>query len=403
MGAIRHIAIHHAVARLLVAVLTASSLALAVDWDYLIWIPRDPTADPLYRFIKDGRCGYIDQAGKVVMPPVLECFKDNGGAEFRDGLLEIGVSDGIYVNTKGQKVIDKGFYQGWDFSEGLAAAMPEYGGKWGYIDTKGEFAISPRFASSARSMTDYVWSFENGFAKIEVAGRFGYIDHTGNFVIPPRFLDADAFHDGMARVVVDGPCVYFRPLEIHPPEDFHLVPWDAVPERSMPPCKYTFTDQSGTLISGARYDYALAFAEGLAPVKVGKLWGFIDRKGAMIIAPKFESAESFSDGLALVSEKEPFGYIDRTGAYVIRPSLKHAESFADGRAVVGDIQSGYWYIDHAGKLVIPGKFALASPFFKGVAHVRFMSKTSSTEYIHTGKFAYIDTSGRRIFTYKRCP
>jgi hypothetical protein len=386
---------------LLVAALSASALALSVDWDYLIWIPRDPTADPLYRFIKNRRCGYIDQAGRVVMPPVLDCFKDNSGGEFHDGLLEIGVCDGIYVNTKGEKVIDKGFNRGWDFSEGLAVAMPEYGGKWGYIDKTGEFAISPRFASSGSSMTDYVWPFENGFAKIEVAGRFGYIDHTGGFVIQPRFLDGDAFHDGMARVVVDGPCTYIQPLGIDPPEDSHVVPWDAVRKGPLPLCKYTFTDVSGTLISGARYDYALQFGEGLAPVKVGKLWGFIDRKGTMVIAPRFENARSFSDGLALVSEKGLFGYIDRSGAYVIRPSFKHAESFADGRAVVGDIQSGYWYIDHAGNQVIPGKFAIASPFFKGVAHVKLLSKTRATESIYNGKYAYIDRSGRRIFTYKR--
>jgi hypothetical protein len=389
---------HRAVARLLVAVLSAAALALSVDWDYLIWIPRDSTADPLYRFIKNGKAGYIDQAGRVVVPPVLPCREGNGGGEFHDGLLEIAISDGIYVNTKGEKVIDKGFFRGWDFSEGLAVAMPKEGDMWGYIDTKGEFAISPRFASSK---TDYVWPFQNGFAKIEVAGRFGYIDHTGNFVIQPRFLDADAFHDGMARVVVDGPCTYIQPLGIDPPEDSHVVPWDAVSKGSLGLCKYTFTDVSGTLTSGARYDYALPFAEGLAPVKLGKLWGFIDRKGTMVIAPKFESAHSFSDGLALVSEKGLFGYIDRRGAYVIRPSFKHAESFADGRAVVGDIQSGYWYIDHAGNQVIPGKFALASPFFKGVAHVKLLSKTSATENIYIGKYAYIDRSGRRIFTYKR--
>ena len=86
------------------------------EWDYLIWIPRSATADPLYRFTKGRKAGYIDQSGKVVIPPVIP-FSGNGEGEFHDGLLEIGVSDGIYVDASGKKVIDKGFYRGWDFSE----------------------------------------------------------------------------------------------------------------------------------------------------------------------------------------------------------------------------------------------------------------------------------------------
>ena len=150
------------------------------EWDYPIWIPRSATADPLYRFTKDHKAGYIDQTGKVAVPPVISFLGGNGGGEFHDGLLEIGVFDGVYVDTSGKKVIDKGLFRGWDFSEGLAVAMKKDGGTWGYINTKGEFAISPRFASSRM---DYVWSFEGGFAKVEVAGKFGYIDHTGEFAI----------------------------------------------------------------------------------------------------------------------------------------------------------------------------------------------------------------------------
>ena len=47
-----------------------------------------------------------------------------------------------------KKAIDRRLYRGWDFSEGLAVAMEKDGGKWGYINTKGELAISPRFAWS---------------------------------------------------------------------------------------------------------------------------------------------------------------------------------------------------------------------------------------------------------------
>ena len=55
-----------------------------------------------------------------------------------------------------------------------------------------------------------------GFAKIGVSGKVGYIDHSGEFAIAPRFLDGESFHDGMARVLVEGPCVYNRWPPGHP-------------------------------------------------------------------------------------------------------------------------------------------------------------------------------------------
>src|SRR5215469_9118927 len=69
---------------------------------------------------------------------------------------------------------------------------------WGYIDTTGQFAISPRFETYPNG---YVYPFSDGMAKIEAKGLFGFIDHSGVFAIPPQLLDAESFSDGMARVV----------------------------------------------------------------------------------------------------------------------------------------------------------------------------------------------------------
>jgi len=348
--------------------------------------------------VKGNRIGYIDTTGKVVVPPVIRFFGGNNGGEFHDGLLEIGVSDGVYVDARGRTAIKKKFYRGWDFSEGLAVAMEVDGGKWGYIDTKGNFAISPRFKSSP---TDYVWSFEGGLAKIEVAGKFGYIDRTGDFKIQPHLLDGDSFHEGMARVIVEGPCVYSRIAKESPCGEFGVVPKGVATTDSLPVCKYAFIDESGNIISEQRYDYALHFAEGLAPVEIGKSWGYINNKGEVVVAPHFESAAPFADGLALVSEGGLFGYIDRSGAYVIKPRFSHAEDFSEGLAVVGGSQSEYWFIGHDGQQAFAPRFALASPYFKGLAHVKILSKGEDNESSYRGVFSYIDTKGRVVFTYKR--
>jgi hypothetical protein len=144
-----------------------ATMAFACSADYLIWIPRSKSADPLYRFVKDGKAGYIDSGGRIVIPPILEAY-GNYGSEFHDGLLEIAVSDGRYIDRTGKVVIDRGFYRGWDFSEGLAVAMRKGENLWGYIDTSGEFVITPRFETTPNG---YVHPFSDGLAMIEVKGK----------------------------------------------------------------------------------------------------------------------------------------------------------------------------------------------------------------------------------------
>ena len=247
--------------RLGILVLTAT-IASACSWDYPIWIPRTKSADPLYRFVKNRKAGYIDGTGHIVIPPKLAVW-GNYGSAFHDGLLEIGVSDGVYVNRTGKVVIDKGLDRGWDFSEGLAVAARKDEHRWGYIDTSGKFAIQPQFAWGP---DDYVRSFSDGLAMIQVKGKFGYIDHWGNFVIKPQFLDGADFSDGMARVVTEGPCVYFPegPCGIA-----NLQYVGGRQRENHTACQFTYIDKTGRVITQARFNYARNFSEGLAPYKWG--------------------------------------------------------------------------------------------------------------------------------------
>src|ERR1051325_6453799 len=81
----------------------------ACSWDYLIWINRSKSADPLYRFLRNGKAGYIDRTGKIVVQPTLKAYGNYGG-EFHDGLLEIDMGKGHYIDMTGNLVIDKGLY-----------------------------------------------------------------------------------------------------------------------------------------------------------------------------------------------------------------------------------------------------------------------------------------------------
>jgi hypothetical protein len=328
--------------RRLWAVLCSVQLAWACESVPPFWSIHSTDADPLYRFVQKGKVGYIDNQGRIVVPPALDYWVRG---EFHNGLLLTGVSDGPYVDAQGKKALDTGFDRNWDFSEGLAVAMRVFAdGKWGYIDVKGNYAIAPQFDTAPGG---YVWPFSGGFAKIEVKGLYGFINHTGKFAIPPTLLHAGDFSDGMVRVVLEGPCFARGSGGCDLGE---IVPRNSEKKGVLPSaCKFTFMDKSGRVISAVRFDDAMAFSEGLAPVKVGSLWGYIGKDGAMAIPPQFDDALPFSDGLATVTRGGLRGYIDKIGTLVIPARFKQAGNFHEGLAYVGDPESGYSYIDRHGK------------------------------------------------------
>ena len=365
----------------------AAAVAFACSWDYPIWIPRSKSADPLYRFVKDSRAGYIDREGSVIVPPERMAF-GNSGSAFHDGRLEIAASGGHYINAAGETVRDKNLEYGWDFSEGLAVAMRKGDNRWGYIDTSGEFVIAPRFAMS---LNDSVDSFSDGLAKIRVRGKVGFIDRTGNLAIKPEFLRAGRFTDGMAWVISEGPCLYWTDGPCSSPVFVGNSERD-----TLTPCKFTYVDKAGRVITDDRFDAARDFSEGLAPVRMGTLWGFIDKSGALVIPPQFDDATPFSSSLARVRRNSLYGFVDKLGSLVIEAQFAHAGDFSDGLAPVNDADRRHWYIDRKGERAFPGEFAEASPFFKGLAHVKLLPRNPTDRQ---ARFAYIDVSGRRVFEY----
>lgn len=386
-----------AVSLALAALLFAAARVGAHSWDYPIWMPRHKNADALYRFIRDGKAGYIDRAGKVVVEPKFEPLGNYGG-EFHDGLAEVGVDSGEYVDSKGRPLNLK-LYRGWDFSEGLAAALAEDGGKWGYIDRSGKFAITPRFEGYPNG---YVSSFSEGLAWIQSSGKYGFIDRSGEFVVEPSFLHGEDFHDGMALVVVDGPCAFAGD---GPGPDFRVLGGGGQKFESEQSCRHTFVDRRGSVLD-ARFDGAKNFSEGLAPVMKGDKWGYADKSGKVVIEPLFDDAWPFSGGLARVMQGEFYGYIDTRGRAAIPARFLAADDFSEGLAAVSESsheeKDSYYYIDRDGAVAIGGPFHVASHFFKGLAHVELKpSERKESGYNwRKRRFAYIDAKGKTVFAYE---
>lgn len=345
----------------------------------VIWGLQSKTADPLFRFVQNRKAGFIDSFGKIIIPPVLSA--EENAREFHEGLLAVKNQKGFdYLDRSGVVAFHTDAWLAFDFSEGLAPASRSDGGfKWGFIDRAGQFAIPPQYS--------WVDPYSEGLARVSVAGEVGstgYIDHQGQFVIPPNLSYGSSFREDRAAVIVGGPCrivnggscarAEFRPTVAQATYD----------------CRYAFIDKNGQPISDLRFDDALDFSEGLAPVRIGQQWGYVDPSGQISIPLSFHSAESFSEGLAAVNVNGKVGFIDHSGNFVITPQFDTAYSFSDGRALVsaGEGSRRWSFIDKTGNLAIPGKFSAATSFNHGLAHVALDEK---------GRFAWIDTSGNRLF------
>lgn len=157
-------------------------------------------ADGPYR---NAKYGFIDEQGKVVIPPRFEPEFEHHGfigslTRFSDGMAKVKL-DGKYgyINKSGELVVPAQFSSADDFSEGLACVYDN--GKSFYIDHQGRKVIAA--ADDWETHPSTCSSFSEGLAMVRFKhDKFGYIDRTGRVVIQPRFDSAGPFVDGVAEV-----------------------------------------------------------------------------------------------------------------------------------------------------------------------------------------------------------
>ncbi len=147
------------------------------------------------------------------------------------------------------------FDEGDEFHEGLAVVKAD--GKYGYINTRGEWQIRPRFKSAGQ--------FSEGLAAIDLPDSPDacYIDKSGEVVIRGEFAADRSFSEGLAFVWLDVA------------EDWR----ESVGG---------FIDRTGKVrIRLERCENAAHFENGLCPVRIDGTVVVIDKAGKVRVrAPK---------------------------------------------------------------------------------------------------------------------
>lgn len=178
---------------------------------------------------KDGKWGYADPAGNVVIP-----LQFNFASDFEKGVARVSQAGKyFFINRNGERITPE-FDGAFDFTEDLAAVVVDH--KIGYVRRNGTFALPP--VHQGASGID----FSEGLVAVRIEGKVGFMDTTGS-------IDAYPYSEGLAPVNAGG--------------------------------KWGYIDKKGDLVVPLQYRIAHMFAEGVASVQLadsGK-WGYIDRRG----------------------------------------------------------------------------------------------------------------------------
>ncbi|MGE3850798.1 MAG: WG repeat-containing protein [Planctomycetota bacterium] len=375
------------------ALITCLALTLGLQ----LCICQSARADDLLPVCVNGKFGFIDRSGTIVVKPTY---------------------DGAGV-----------------FSEGLCAVC--LGGTWGYLGRDGEVAIPLAYDSSGE--------FFRGRARIWLNGQCGCIDTRGRLVVPPRyqsirmdecgFMIASGWDRGGNLVEVmfdrDGHRA-FPGLQLPASIGFSEGLMAAGKRDENAAVHWGFINTAGEFVIDATYDWCGWFSDGLAHVTRDGQTGFIDRAGNVVVPFKFASVAPFSHGRAFARETNSrWMVIDREGNQVgqqwysafVRPfyggiGMAHANKgivyvgrnglpindqryekawpFQEGRAAV-EIDGKIGFIDEDGRMVIKPQFELMSePPFRGFDGAPVFSGGFAAVWLDK-KVGYIDLAGNWIY------
>lgn len=268
------------------------------------------------------KMGFIDLNGRVVVHPTYDSAED-----FSDGLAYVkNRSEVGYINKEGEMVVhlSRDLVGGERFKEGLAKVRNKGTGQYGFIDKSGNVVIETKF--------DGACDFSEGLACVTVSGgnmlsgsNWGYIDKSGAYVIQPKQLrTAGSFREGFAAV--------------QPPSLGSLI---------------SFIDKTGKIVfemSGAVQ--AGQFYNGVAPVLIRGGWGgLIDRSGRFVMYLDHMDAIGNVTGDAFkIKSGSKYGYVNGKGKVIVRPKFDYAEDFQGGLAYV-EVDDVTGYIDESGNFV----------------------------------------------------
>ena len=305
---------------------------------------KNPVSHELYRIQVGGKCGFINEYGKLVIEPQF----DRAYWYFTDSVCfaTVGERQGL-INTDGNFVVELDRSIDWvtRFQNGVATFY-DSNVKKGLIDKSGEIIIPAMYNEIDRDG-------DNGFIVEDTVGNRGYVNYKGEFVVPCMYDDVKGFEEGLMVVATSNNCGY--------------------------------VDTTGTFVIDTIYDEARDFGEGIARVKNGDNWLFIDCQGKVVTNINCdEILTGFSCNRAFVKNGNAIELIDKNGTKISIIEADSVYGFNEGYATFKK-NGKFGKLDTNGTVVIQPKFEKLFPTHNGL-----------TVFVKGNKQGVIDTLGNVV-------
>ena len=188
-----------------------------------------------------------------------------------DNIVSIKTDNGWMLTSTELKETEFIFEDVGTFSNGLAAACQD--GKWGVIDSSGEWVIPNKYKSIV-------------------------LDELGRCYLKDRlFIEkSDGFYLYSKKEQIAGPFDNVKPF---------IDSLAAVKQNN----KWGFIDINGDVKIDYQFENAKSFSGHLAAVFDGDLWGYISLNGEMVIEPNYLDAYNFVNGSAAVKISDCWKFI----------------------------------------------------------------------------------------------
>jgi WG containing repeat len=336
----------------------------------LICTRAESPAPELLVVVKDGKAGFINRSGKIVIEPQFAKANDfsEGLAAAWESVPEWMFPVAGFIDASGKWVIKPQFSKAGSFHEGYATAqLMDKFGTWVLVSRSGAVARVP--ASEVTPVSMSIGDVSEGLAAFSPNGeKYGFMKPNASLAVPPIYDRVRSFHEGLANVCKE---------------------------------KCGYVDSIGDLVIPLIYSASSDFHHDRARACDDSRCGYVAKDGTFTQSPDvFRVPDSFgermveysADGLHAFCKDGLCGYVDDKGQIAIKPQFKRADEFAESlAAVIVDEYGTCGYIDKTGKFVIPATFSSCDTFTNGLAAVDQMNKSQGT------KMGYIDKSGKFIW------
>lgn len=362
-----------------------------------------------------GKCGYVDETGKMVINPQFdsaEAFNaklgmapiriaKNWGLIDHDGKYAINpqfdaieiksdnATIGVVLEGKvgtvdksGKFVINPQFDQLSDFDSKMHA-IAKVGDKYGIIDATGKFLISPQYDNI---FSDKAWSPDRDWdifgepLLVLQDGKYGYVDAAGKIVIQPQFSDAFPFSSGGLAAAA-----------IQQPDSDAL---NQLYDKNASAAMTTIRNAIGSFLLGdfSQNGQTLSFTIN-NPVMTVAVDNWL---GANLPALWSREAGSAGDFKLVQNIEAPnknvYGFVDHTGKFVISPQFAGAAPFSGAGLAAVQVGDRWGYVDTGGKVSINPQFTETNPFVKTAGQWLAVVAVPG-ENSGKSKYGLIDTNG----------